>query len=150
MRDALAIHLNHLPHWRMAGSIYFVTWRLKEGVVDLSENERTIVLNALRFFHLQRYRLFGYCVINDHVHLLLEPYSDFTHESILHSLKSFTAHQINKLRGTKGHIWQKASYDRIMRDEAEVLEKLQYMLNNPQERWPDCHDYQWAGRIAWD
>jgi putative transposase len=144
----LQVYRNRLPHWRLAGSIYFVTWALKDRVTTLNNGEVELVANALEYFHLKRYRLFGYCVMDDHVHVLLEPFEGYGLEQILHSLKSFTAHEINRRRGTTGAVWQKASYDRIMRDEAEVLEKLQYMLNNPLERW-GIHDYEWAKWFPW-
>ena len=40
-------------------------------------------------------------------------------------------HQINRHRGSRGSIWQDERYDRIVRDEAEFLEKWQYIMNNP-------------------
>ena len=50
---------------------------------------------------------------------------------ILHSVKSFTSHKITILKGTKGPLWQDESYDRMVRDEAEFLEKWNYIRNNP-------------------
>jgi hypothetical protein len=31
-----------------------------------------------------------------------------------------------------------------MRDDAEFLEKAQYILNNPRKRWPEVEEYPWA------
>jgi putative transposase len=64
---------------------------------------------------------------------------------IIHSLKSFSAHQINRMRGSHGSIWQDERYDRIMRDDAEFLEKWQYIMNNPlkAELAPSPEDYPW-------
>jgi putative transposase len=50
---------------------------------------------------------------------------------ILQSIKGFTAREINKLRGTKGSLWLDESYDRIIRDYDEYLEKWQYIRHNP-------------------
>ena len=50
---------------------------------------------------------------------------------ILHSVKRHSARVINQLRGTQGSLWQDERYDRIVRDEAEFLEKWNYIRNNP-------------------
>jgi hypothetical protein len=50
---------------------------------------------------------------------------------ITHSIKSYTAHEINKVRNRRGNVWTHESYDRIVRDDEEFEEKLNYILNNP-------------------
>jgi putative transposase len=75
-------------------------------------------------------------VLPDHVHVLAQPKSRkeggvFDLTEILHSVKSFSSKKINQQRGGHGSIWQDERYDRIVRDEAEFLEKWQYITNNP-------------------
>lgn len=72
----------------------------------------------------------------DHVHLLLKPVvsesgTDFSLSKILQGIKGFSARAINKSRGTKGVLWLDESYDRIVRDYNEYLEKWNYIRNNP-------------------
>jgi hypothetical protein len=64
---------------------------------------------------------------------------------IIHSAKSFSVHQINRQRGSRGSIWQDERFDRIVRDEVEFLEKWQYIMNNPlkQELAQSWEDYPW-------
>jgi len=74
--------------------------------------------------------------MTDHVHLLLNPVADqsdgdYALSKILQSIKGFSAREINKNRHTKGTIWLDESYDRIVRDNDEYLEKWQYIRNNP-------------------
>ncbi len=64
-----------LPHWRSKGSTYFVTWRLYPGQQDLTAEERSLTSSCLDHFGNQRYRLLGYVVMNDHVHVAVEPFS---------------------------------------------------------------------------
>ena len=45
----------------------------------------------------------------------------------------------------KGAIWQKESFDRIVRSEEEYLKKGNYILNNSFGRWPELEDYIWVG-----
>jgi len=134
----------HLPHWEQGGATYFITFRLQDG--ELNNAEREIILSSCRHWHGKNYRLYGAVVMPDHVHLLVQPLpiapqptgetpvvptEYYSLAEILHSIKSYTAHAINKRRGTTGSIWVEESFDRIVRDQAEFDEKLHYILNNP-------------------
>ena len=50
---------------------------------------------------------------------------------IMHSIKSFTAHEINKTANRKGKLWQDENFDRVIQSEREFLEKIRYIANNP-------------------
>jgi len=49
----------------------------------------------------------------------------------LHSIKSFASNQINKRLNRSGSVWLDESFDRIVRDEQEFLEKWNYIRMNP-------------------
>ena len=49
-------------------------------------------------------------------------------------IKGVSARKLNQMRGTRGRIWQDEYFDRIVRDNGELLEKLRYMFHNPVER----------------
>lgn len=134
----------NLPHWRLTGAVYFVTWRIHSGQSDLKPAERDLVASGLLHFNAQRYRLYAYVVMNDHVHVLVQPLAGHSLESIVQSWKSFTARVLQKAFGRIGAIWQREYFDRIVRDEDEFWEKVNYMMNNPLKRWPGTQDYVWA------
>jgi RecG-like helicase/REP element-mobilizing transposase RayT len=129
----------NLPHFERPWAKYVVTFGTRERAV-LTAEERDIVLNAVLHERL-RSTLYAACVMPDHVHLLLEPAIKeqdsagaaifFSLTEILHSLKSFTAHQINTVRGKRGPVWEKESYDRLIRSEQDLQEKFRYITRNP-------------------
>jgi hypothetical protein len=43
----LYIYKRRLPHWRMSGSMYFVTWRLDRDQPELKMHEREIIVSIL-------------------------------------------------------------------------------------------------------
>jgi REP element-mobilizing transposase RayT len=137
-------YFGHLPHWRLTGAIYFATWKLHKVQTDLVPDERDQIVMALRHFDGDRYQLLGFVVMNDHVHVLVQPLRGAALERILHSWKSFTARQFQRAGGRKGAVWQKESFDRIVRNEAELWEKAAYILGNPRKRWPGITDYAWV------
>ncbi len=65
-------------------------------------------------------------------------------KAFLHSWKSFTARQMQREHQRCGRIWQDESFDRIVRDDEEFAQKLDYIVGNPWKRWPELGDYPWV------
>jgi REP element-mobilizing transposase RayT len=82
--------------------------------------------------------------MNDHVHLLVQPKPEWRLEQLVHSWKCFSARALQRERGRTGSIWQDEYFDRIVRDDDELAEKLAYILHNPVKRWPSLGEYPWA------
>jgi REP element-mobilizing transposase RayT len=102
-----------------------------------------LVAAALRFFDGERYLLHAFCVMPNHVHAVVEPIGEHALESILHSWKSFTAHEINKALGRKGQLWQPEYFDHIVRSQDEYESQVHYVLENPKRSGLD--DWRWVG-----
>jgi putative transposase len=118
---------------------------VQPGGPDLTPGERTLVAATLAHFDRQRYDLLAYVVMNDHVHAIVTPAIDFALEQIVGSWKSHTTFMLQRETGRSGRVWQNEYYDRIIRGEAELIEKIQYVLGNPWRRWPDLTLYPWVG-----
>ena len=67
----------------------------------------------------------------NHVHILLTPMPDVTVSDIMHSIKSYTAHEANKLLNRKGQFWAKEYFDRYIRDYRHFASTIKYIENNP-------------------
>jgi valyl-tRNA synthetase len=146
--SSLSVHARNLPHWQAGGETYFITFRLAKG--ELSPAERDTVLAACKHWDGERLELNAAVVMPDHVHLILTPFRRADSEwwslsELLHSIKSFSAHEINKAEGSAGPVWQDESFDRIIRPD-EVIETLAYVLGNPVAAGlvSDWNAYQWT------
>ena len=139
-----------LPHIRGDGATYFVTWRLRRGQLDLSADERDCVVASFRHFDGVRYVLHAYVVMNDHVHVLVRTNADFRLEDVISAWKSFTTNRLQRQFGRSGAVWQDEYFDRVVRDDDEYDQKRDYILNNPQKRWPEIEAYQWRWAIGMD
>ncbi len=93
-----------------------------------------IVENALKHFDGERYELFAYAVAPNHVHAIVKPRENHSLSEILHSWKSFTAHEINKALGRTGDVWQDESYDHIIRDVSDYINQRDYILRHATQR----------------
>lgn len=139
----LQITKRRLPHWRIQGSTYFVTFRLAKG--EMPESERALVLQHLKAGHLKYYRLVAAVVMPDHVHVLLEPHKGVEMARIMKGTKGVTARLLNVARNATGQVWQDESWDRIMRDQDELDENLGYMLANPVRKGLVTDGWAWDG-----
>ncbi len=144
-RPEVYVYRRNLPHWRLTGATYFVTWRLARGQAELSTAERSLTVSCLRHFDRERYELLAYVVMDDHVHVLVTPHGTAALEDLVHGWKSFSTHQLQRVCGRVGRVWQTEYFDRVVRDEAELWEKATYILNNPWKRWPALEEYPWVG-----
>lgn len=90
-----------------------------------------VVQNALLHFDNDRYRLWAWVVMPNHVHLILTPDQEHSLSQIMHSLKSYTALQVNKILETSGSFWQPDYFDRFIRDGRHFAAAIAYVENNP-------------------
>ena len=143
-----------LPHYERPHGVYHVSFSTQERR-PLSEASRTVVLQSIRHFDGTRYRLLAACVMPDHVHFLFQPQIKAENpqgqpifwglSELLHSIKSFTANQINQAEQQTGALWEPEYHDRLMRSDADIEEKFHYICSNP---WisrtvgPE-QDYEW-------
>jgi len=103
----------------------------------------SLVQDALRHFDGQRYDLIAWCIMPNHVHVIIRPAEGYDLAGILHSWKSFTAKQANKELGKTGVFWQEESYDHLIRDENDFNHHLSYLLQNPEKA--GLEDWPWVG-----
>jgi REP element-mobilizing transposase RayT len=105
-----------------------------------------IVADAIKHFEGERYHLLAWCVMPNHVHVVFSPLEDYTLETILHSWKSFSAEQTNRLLGRTGRFWQREYFDHLVRNEASLRKIIQYVKDNPQRA--GLHDWPWVEVIS--
>ena len=107
------------------------------------------IQNSLLFFDQDRYRLSAWVVMPNHVHMLLTPGPDQDLSAILHSLKSYTANEANKLIGRTGQFWQPESFDRWIRDADHFAKVIAYIENNPVKARLCTKPEDWPFSSAW-
>ena len=78
-----------------------------------------------------RYRLYGYCLMPDHLHVLLSPNDSGIEVSAwLNRFKSYTTHLFMK-QTRRARLWQKSAYDHICRGGETAESALAYIVDNP-------------------
>ena len=116
------------------------------GVCWLKEKRiARIVQSTLLHFHGQRYLLFAWCVMPNHIHVVLCPERGHDLSGILHSWKSFSAKKANKALNRTGGFWQAEYYDHIVRDEEDFDRCVEYTYYNPERA--GMEGWQWRGYV---
>lgn len=99
-----------------------------------------IVADKLHEFDGKKYSLVCYCIMPNHVHLLVkllasckrdESRSTYPVTDILRLIKGSTAFMANKALGRSGQFWQHESYDHLVRNDKERDNIIRYILENP-------------------
>ena len=107
----------------------------------------SVVSGSLRFFDQERYQLHAWCVMPNHVHAFFTPRPTEALDRILHSWKSYTSTQANRiLERTGSPFWDHESYDRLIRNVDEFANVRRYIVSNPAKArlrswpWVGCED----------
>jgi REP element-mobilizing transposase RayT len=130
----LNLHCRHIEKYldTSAGACF-----LKNDIVA------KVVADSLRHFDGARYRLFAWCVMPNHVHVVFQVLAEYTLPGIMHSWKSFSAKEANKILSRSGEFWQREYYDHLIRDEADFQRAVQYVLDNPKKAGIENWEWVW-------
>ncbi|MFN3409907.1 MAG: primosomal protein N', partial [Limisphaerales bacterium] len=116
------------------------TWQT-HNKLELTPEARAKTLEACRYWHGKKLKCYAACVMPDHVHLLIQPLPKqaagetgvHSLSEILHSIKSFSAHAVNKAMNRTGPVWMDESFDRLIRSESDLHKTWDYIWNNPRK-----------------
>ena len=113
------------------------------------ERVADVVETTLLHFDGQRYRLHAWCIMPNHVHVLVTPQGAHALSKILQSWKSFTANKANELLNRRGTFWAAEYHDRYIRDEAHYANALSYIALNPVKAGLCATAEEWRFSSSW-
>ncbi len=108
-----------------------------------------IVQESLLKFDAVRYNLFSWAVMPNHSHFLLTRFKDWKLERIMHTHKSYTAHEANKLLSRTGKFWMDEYFDRYIRNAEHFRNTVRYIENNPVKAGLCKKPSDWPFSSAW-
>ena len=155
-------HKNSQKRIYLDRAIYFVTTRTKNGFPFFGNKDMSnlLVKEILLVQKIKKFNLFGYVIIPDHIHLLIQPNSVENISRIMFSIKKHYAHEANRILGYnskkpapttvsgqtfarireyvdnrkikgKRFYWQLSFHDHIIRDEKDLYTHIEYIRYNP-------------------
>ncbi len=105
-----------------------------------------IVADKMKEYDKKYYDLLAYCIMSNHVHLLFDTagYEDTDLSKVMKLIKGGSGFLCNQILQRKGTFWQEESYDHYVRNEQELSNIIDYIVENPVkagliedwEKWP--------------
>ncbi len=136
------------------------------GKICLQNKEvANIIKNTFHFYDNDRYDLLSYTIMPNHFHLIilpkLESYKYFlkkhimrkkTEEAfyfvtkIMQDIKKYSAKESNKILNRSGKFWQSESYDHVIKNKKELINTIEYVLDNPVKAGlcKRTEDWEWS------
>ncbi|MBY0495918.1 MAG: transposase [Cyanobacteria bacterium] len=134
---------------------YFITICVdKRSPVFLDiELGRYIVAQLLIFAEQFGFEVIAYCVMPDHIHVLLAGQRDDSFLlPFLKRYKQATGYNWKHERNHRSRLWQEGYYDRILRDHDPTEGVIRYILENPVRAGiiEDAREYALIGAANYD
>jgi len=137
------------PHERQRLAKLFsvkIEWQLDAGTGACFLAQPRIaqlLTETLSHFAGVRYLIFAWCVMPNHVHVVFQPLAGHNLASVIHTWKSYSAKEANRILGRSGDFWQREYYDHLVRDERDLQRCVRYVLENP--RVAGLKNWPWVG-----
>ncbi len=123
------------PRQLQPGYSYHVTTRCNNREFRLTRIEcRQVLLYAIKKAQDKyRFKLYGLCIMSNHVHYLIEPAQPEDLPKIMHWLNWYTAMCFNRMLNRTGHFWEKRYHSTgfANTDKRRALNTLRYIHANP-------------------
>ncbi|HVP81394.1 MAG TPA: transposase [Thermodesulfobacteriota bacterium] len=103
----------------------------KENIFDLQTHARIVIDELLRAAKDVRFRMLCYCLMPDHLHVIVSPgESSLTVSKFLNIFKGRTTAVFREKKDLK-KIWQRSAFDHVIRTEENLKGVIEYIRNNP-------------------
>jgi len=133
------------------GAEYHVTSRINRGEMVLkTEEEKVLMLTVIkRAKKKYRFQIKNFCIMNNHLHLLIKPGENESLSRIMQWILSVFAMAWNRKHNLNGHVWGERFYSRIIVGIVDFLRVYIYIDDNPvYAQLTDC-SWKWKFGGLW-
>ena len=133
------------------GADYHVTAMINRSEMILSaEGEKklllTVIERAKKRYHFQ---IKNFCIMNNHIHLLIKPGKNESLSRIMQWILSVFAMAWNRKHNLKGHVWGERFYSRVVEGIVDFLRVFIYIDDNPVNAQLVNHSWEWRFCGLW-
>src|SRR3989338_1579089 len=140
--------MSRAPRISLEGLVYHVINRgnNRQDVFRDEEDFDTYLKTIIRFKKKYSFKLYGYCLMKNHTHLLLEPVKPGTLSKIIQSITLSHIRLYHSKYKSSGHLWQGRFKNPIIQTDEYLLQCLKYIELNPvrANRVARPQDYRWS------
>jgi REP element-mobilizing transposase RayT len=139
--------------------VYFVTFTIVEWIKVLEDDDfKLLIINSIKYYQINKgLVVYAYCIMPNHVHMIVQATGESNISEILRDLKKITSRSIVKKlesqktegneailkkfsdagkllkRITNFKVWQDGNRAKLIYSNKFLMEKLNYVHNNPVE-----------------
>lgn len=132
----------------LEGLVYHIINRgnNRQEVFKEEEDFDTYLKTIKKFKAKYSFKLYGYCLMNNHTHLIIEPSKANTLSKIIQSITLSHIRLYHSKYKTSGHLWQGRFKNPIIQTDEYLLECLKYIELNPVRAniVSEPEDYRWS------
>lgn len=141
--------------------IYHVTIRSNDqNIIFLCDEDYQLFMNVLIEYQLKcEFKLYAYCFMNNHVHLLIHECDEhYKISKIMQLINLAFVKRYNKKYKRQGHLFQGRFNSKAVEDEDYFRTVIRYIHQNPVRanavknivhyKWSSVHEYAFRGKIC--
>lgn len=137
------------PRELAEGARYHVTARAnrKEMILDDRRMKRLFLSVVKRAKGKYDFRLENFCIMGNHIHLIIRPGRRSGLPAIMRWILSVFAMAFNRINGCTGHVWGGRYFSRIIAGLSALLQAFDYIDGNPARAGQvlDRRAWRWGG-----
>ena len=136
------------PRISLEGLVYHIINRgnNRQDVFKDKEDFATYLKTIKKFKEKYLFKLYAYCLMSNHVHLVIEPSKANTLSKIIQSITLSHIRLYHSKYKSSGHLWQGRFKNSIIQTDEYLLECLKYIELNPVRAYivVKPEQYQWS------
>ncbi|MEM8640598.1 MAG: transposase [Cyanobacteria bacterium P01_G01_bin.54] len=123
------------PRQFQPNSSYHITTRCnnRDFLLTRLECRQVLLYTIKKAIEKYQFRLYGLCIMSNHVHYLIQPQEPEQLPKIMHLINWYTAMCFNRMLNRTGHFWEKryqaTGFENT--DQQRALNTLRYIHGNP-------------------
>lgn len=135
-------------------AVYHITIRgnNRQRILKKEEDKEVFLLSLGKFRKRFVFKLYGFVVMDNHVHLIIETSSHITISKIMHALTLSYSVKFRRRYGYTGYVWQGRFKSNVIEGDTYILNCLDYIHHNPVRAKMVAHakDYVWSSYYCYN
>lgn len=127
--------MSRRPRLAAPVTTYHVIMRVNNGEYQIRDRQDfTELLGVIALYKAKyRFKLFGYCILNSHAHLIVQTPDDenASISRIMHGIMWRYAVKYNRRHGRKGHLFGERFKSPVIETDSHGVSLLRYIAQNP-------------------
>ncbi|MDR1949610.1 MAG: transposase [Spirochaetaceae bacterium] len=133
------------------GAEYHVTARINRGEMVFSPREEKVLFIQVikRAKKKYKFQIKNFCIMENHIHLLIKPGKDESLSRIMQWILSVFAMAWNRKHDISGHVWGQRFFSRIITGIVDLIGVFIYIDRNPVEAHIVERPWEWEYGGLW-